>query len=308
MNKRTCQHTETTIKSNCGFCLHIVQCVNNVIIVGPWIGGLVSKNAQKSLESWSVKHFEQKCSFLKGKSHPAILKQAKCGIDWQGFQFQGPQRCQRYYLNCQLLTTDTFLPRTTDITLMFWPPFVAQTATLMGLSGLIAESDAAYFKKSHSGTEGLRLNISEPSHPPQGHSSRVPRLSRGHRHVSSDAKGRSRSFSSPTLTTSSTSGEVAGLVYGKAILLRQPCLQHVFTLQLLLLDLHQRADCWVRQARIFGRLSQPAFTPVIYRRIKFFILCAIITQHTEINWHLVCWSPCWRTNACKNFNICMRQI
>lgn len=68
-----------------------------------------------------------------------------CGIDWQGFQFQTPQSCQHQtsYASClphgPFVSTDTFLLLTTNITLLFWPPFVAQTAAHMGLMGLIPE-------------------------------------------------------------------------------------------------------------------------------------------------------------------------
>lgn len=50
-----------------------------------------------------------------------------------------------------------------------------------------------------------------------------------------------------TLAAMSTSEELSGLIYGEVILLHRLCLQHVFTLQALLLDLHQRVEYWVRE-------------------------------------------------------------
>lgn len=110
---------------------------------------MASKRAQKSLHSWFTEHIQEKRSFWKenkATSHhhfPAINPQAKCGIDWQGFQFQTPQSCQHRASTASclphglLVSTATFLLLTTNITLLFWRPFVAQTAARMGLKGLI---------------------------------------------------------------------------------------------------------------------------------------------------------------------------
>lgn len=49
----------------------------------------------------------------------------------------------------------------------------------------------------------------------------------------------------------------------EVILLHRVCLQHVFTLQVLLLDLHQRVEYWNRSGRTLWGLSQPVFTPVM---------------------------------------------
>lgn len=76
----------------------------------------------------------------------------------------------------------------------------------------------------------------------------------------------SRSFSSLPLlilTATSTSGELPSLIYDEVILLHRLCLQHVFTLQVLLLDLHQRVQYGNRSGKMLQRLSQPVFTPVI---------------------------------------------
>lgn len=78
-----------------------------------------------------------------------IAPQAKCGIDWQGFQFQSPQSCQRQTSQLPgahhigpIVSADAFLLLTTDVTFLFSPSsplFVAQTAAHMRLRGLIPE-------------------------------------------------------------------------------------------------------------------------------------------------------------------------
>lgn len=72
-------------------------------------------------------------------------------------------------------------------------------------------------------------------------------------------------FITATADTNSygSSGELSRLIDDKVILLHILCLQHVFTLQVLLLDLHQRPEYWNRSGKMLQRLSQPAFTPVI---------------------------------------------
>lgn len=76
---------------------------------------------------------------------PVIAPQAKRGIDWQGFQFQTPQSCQHRTSTASclphapIISVATFLFLTTNITFVFWPPFVAQTTAHMGLKGLIPE-------------------------------------------------------------------------------------------------------------------------------------------------------------------------
>lgn len=193
-----------------------------------------------------------------------------------------------------MVSTDTFLLKTANITLLLWPRFCFpnrcsygthpwmfyiwhRTSCLRGsfLSPTTQEMPSNRHKISpvlHLAlTTPLRIRSSYPNLQDEAIThdchdwaqvtnmcqlSTTLRLASGYRS--------SWSFSSLpplTLTATGTSGE--RLIYGEVILLHRLCLQHVFTLQVLLLDPHQRVQYWNRSGRMLQRLSQPVFTPVI---------------------------------------------
>lgn len=188
-----------------------------------------------------------------------IAPQANFGIDWQGFQFQTPQSCQHPFSSASCLPhflTHFCFPNHCSYTSLggehvlkfFWSRLSGSCLFLKSPSKKIKRQkkklspvsrlNSTSFSQIHGTYRDPRYTaITHECHNPV----QIANMSAEH---DTAWHGLLIFFITATADSNDYSRERQGLIYDERILLHRLCLQRVFTLQVLLLDLHQRVHHW----------------------------------------------------------------